>query len=195
MDSKSYFSREELENLIAGKSSSLDIFKIFGAYDMAESAYQNKYRMSGTPHFYHISRICKIVVEELKILESDIVIASMLQDILIVSDDVDLQVIEFNFGKYAAFLIESLTFENKRQKQREFRITDIKELGSPDGLLLRLAKSLDNLRYLDFELLENPISYLNSVINRYFYIAEKSEEKFIHYLLNEIKKESNKLIG
>lgn len=195
MENDLLFTKDELEKCLADISSSADICRIFGAYDMAENAYLNRYRRSGAPHFFHISRICRIIVKELKISEPDLIAASMLQDILVIGCGINQEVIEYNFGSYVSYLIESLTNENIRQKQREFTLENISELGGPDGLILRLAKSLDNLRYLDFEFSDNPISYLNSIMTKYFKLSIQTDNPHVRHLIAEIRKESNKLIG
>jgi len=195
MNGELFYSKEELERDLQPIQDSAQILKILGAYDMAESVYLNRYRANGNPHFFHISRICRIIISELKILESDIVIASMLQDVLNMSREINPEVLDYNFGSYVSYLIDSLTEEYKRQKQMDWKIEHIQDLGGPDGLIIRLSKCLDNLRFLDFDIVQNPISYLNSIKLKYFDVAEHIENKHISYLLNEIRKESNKIIG
>ena len=60
MENNLFFSKEELENSLQSINDSGLILKVLGAYDMAESIYLNRKRTFGNPHFYHISRICKI---------------------------------------------------------------------------------------------------------------------------------------
>ena len=56
----------------------VDINRIIDAYDMADQAYGDKKTLSGEPYFFHTTRVCKILVIELGIFDSELIITSLL---------------------------------------------------------------------------------------------------------------------
>lgn len=195
MDYKdSYINKFDLDYKLSKLVDSFQLIKILGAYDIAENALLEKHSPEGPKQFYHTTRICGIIIDELKINEPDMIIASLLHDIFQNSAEITSSIIQFNFGSYATFLIEALHEDNS---QFESGNPDVGILvsGGNDLLIIRLADCLENLRCLEFDLILNPVKYISQISDRYFPIAEKSENKHVAYLVNEIKRERNKLLS
>ena len=57
MYSRTYLSKEELQQLLVSHVDLLEINRILSAYDMADMAYAEKKSLNGSPYFFHTSRI------------------------------------------------------------------------------------------------------------------------------------------
>jgi (p)ppGpp synthase/HD superfamily hydrolase len=193
-------SKDELEERLRDKVDVLDIHKIISAYELAESVHEPITRNDGTPYFYHSARVCKLLVDELECYDADTLAAALLHDVLEDSTTVTKEVLEYNFGQYVAYIVETLTKDlaTQRQKPDEIDLAHVEKLhnASEDCLLIRLAARLDNFRCLEFNLKRNPILYINNTTERYIPLAEKRpNSKRLQYLSRELKKERNKFLG
>jgi hypothetical protein len=56
-----------------------------------------------------------------------------------------------------------------------------------------MAEHLDKFRRISFNPIYDPINYIKSASELYFPIAERSDNPALKYLLNELKKERNKI--
>lgn len=192
--------KQELEARLHDHASLMDLNKILSAYELAESVHEEQKRNDDTPYFYHSSRVCKIIIDELQCYDVDILCSALLHDVLEDSDTITKSVLEYNFGEHVAYMIETLTKDLERQKQTpdEIDLAHVAQLrrASDDCLLIRLVARLDNFRCLEFNLKRNPITYINNTTERYIPLAERLKwNNSIQYILKELKKERNKFVG
>lgn len=192
--------KDELESRLRDKVDVLDVHKVMSAYELAESVHEPQKRNDGTPYFYHAARVCKILMDELECYDSDILCAALLHDVLEDSRTITKEVLEYNFGQYVAYIVETLTkdLSTQRQKPDEIDLQHVEKLRneSEDCLLIRLTARLDNFRCLEFNLKRNPILYITNTTDRYIPLAEKRpNNKRLQYISRELKKERNKFLG
>ncbi len=197
---RTFLSKAELEARLRDYVDVLDLHKVISAYELAESVHEPIVRNDGTPFFYHSTRVCKILIDELECFDVDVLSASLLHDVLEDSATVTKEVLEYNFGQYVAYIIETLTkdLQEQRQKPDEVDLAHVEKLrnASEDCLLIRLTARLDNFRCLEFNLKRSPISYVNNTTERYIPLAEKRiSNKRLQYIVRELKKERNKFLG
>ena len=193
MYQEQFLSRQNLESYITGKIKPEDVSKIIGAYDMAEIAMQGLKNSQGVLQFRHTSRVCRIITEELNILETDLILAALLHNILLNNTGIAPTIIDYNFGSYVAYLVQ-IVADDYFSRYSDYIKLNIENLDN-DALILILADSLDELRSLDFGEILNPIGFIENIKNRYFRICEAKENESVKYLINEIKKERNKILG
>ena len=189
-----YFEKTDLEKLISGKIKPEDISRIIGAYEMAETSQSGLTDTNGLPKFYHTSRLPKILIQELEIYEPDLIISALLHNLLIHCKELTISLVDYNFGSSVAYYVQLLTDDYlilTRQKAEELDLTFIDD----EALILILTDCLDVIRTYDFMTFLNPFAYLDDIKKRYFMIAKKRDNEKIHYLLKEIRKVFNELIG
>lgn len=196
MSDNNYLSKNELELYLKDKILPLDLIRVIDAYDMAENAHSNHFRKDGSSYFDHVTRVCKIIISELSIVEPDIIIAALLHDIYDSNEAISREIVLYNFGPYVTFLIENIpddfipgTIDNKALS---FDFSDKLRSPGDDYIIIRLAKHLDNFRNLTFTPNFNPIQYINDFISNYSPIAENSLDERILYLISELRIERNK---
>jgi len=194
MLNEDFLKKSELLNLISKKIQPDSINKIMGAYEMSETSQIGHLDPNGSPKFYHTSRVCKILIKELSVFEPDLIIASLLHNILFNSKDITISIIDYNFGSYVAYLVQILTDDYSERVGEKISTIDINNL-SNDSLTLILCDCLEIVRTYDFSNTLNPFQYINTIIKRYFETAKTRQDKNIDYLVIELKKEFNKLIG
>jgi (p)ppGpp synthase/HD superfamily hydrolase len=197
---RTFLAKWELESRLQDKIDVLDLHKLSSAYELAESVHEPIMRNDSTPYFYHSSRVCKILIDELEIYDVDILAAALLHDVLEDSETVTKTVLEYNFGQYVAYIVETLTkdLDRQREKPDEIDLAHVEALrnASEDCLLIRLTARLDNFRCLEFNLKRNPISYINNTTERYLPLAERQpNNKRLQFIARELKKERNKFLG
>jgi len=196
-------SRLELEESLAHHCNPIEINKVMSAYELSESVHLGQVRGDDSVYFYHSARVCKILLQELNITDVDILSAALLHDVI--EDSPSLMpslfgnVLEYNFGRYVAYIVETLTKDLARREiepetvDREY--FDRLKQSSSDCLLIKLAARLDNFRCLGFNLKRNPHQYINETEEIIIPLAENSETTHFSYLINELKKERNKFLG
>ncbi len=197
---RTHLSKDELEARLREKVDVLDVHKVMSAYELAENVHEKQSRNDGTPYFYHSTRVCKILIDELECTDSDILCSALLHDVLEDSTTITKEVLEYNFGQYVAYVVETLTkdLSQQRQKPDETDLAHVEKLRneSEDCLLIRLTARLDNFRCLEFNLKRNPILYITNTTERYLPLAEKRpNNKRLQYISRELKKERNKFLG
>lgn len=203
MEKKEYsytsISKSDLENILHNRIGIIDLQKIFSAYDMAESVHEYQFRNDGSPYFYHTTRTAKIMIEIAGIVDTDVLCACLLHDVLEDSPVLTKEVLEYNFGAYTAYLVEILTKDLSAQKEQLSKIEEeyVRKLAesSIDALLIKLAARLDNFRCLQFNLKRNPFHYIQATECHYFPLAEQSNNNAAKKLLHELKVERNKFLG
>lgn len=195
MTRKEPITKDELEKKLKGKMSYQELNKVFGAFEMAENAYQGQNFKNGESCFDHISSVCRILFDELEINDPDILIAGLLHDIYDTNENITRETIEFNFGAYVSTLLDAMNDQNEHGITKLESIEKKIKIPGDDFLIIRLAENLDRFRNLDFHPKYDPISSIKATSDYYFPIVEKSQNEHLKYLLNELKKERNKILG
>jgi (p)ppGpp synthase/HD superfamily hydrolase len=194
-----FLSYEELDARLCSYGLQLMAPRILDAYTMAKAVHEHQTRNDGTPYFYHSSRVAKILLDELKIYDTDIVVAALLHDVLEDSKEITRDILEYNFGGYVAYIVETLTKDLKRAELEpdEVDIAHVAQLqsASEDCMVIKLTSRLDNFRCLSFNLKKNPLTYINSTFDRYLPLAMASNNTYLHTLASELRKEANKFLG
>ncbi len=192
-------SREELESRLASRGDLINVSKVIDAYDMARSVHEFQVRNDGTPYFHHSARTVRILMDELSIYDPDVIIAALLHDVLEDSDTITRGVLEYNFGGYVAYVVETLTKDlDKARKDPEGvdeKHAQTLRSASEDCLVIKLAARLDNVRCLAFNLKRNPLVYLRNTLERYVPIAEQTSNPHLKRLASMIRLEANKFLG
>jgi GTP pyrophosphokinase len=199
MYNKTHLTQSELEYLLHDKMSLVDLQRVMSAYEMARSVHEQQTRRDGTPYFYHCTRVCKIVIEELRLYDADLVCAVLLHDVLEDSKQITKEIISYNFGEYVSYVVETLTKDLSAQELNYDAIdiahAELLKRSSEDCLIVRLAARLDNFRCLEFDLKSNPIKYVSDTSERYLPLAEGSRNHALHVLVTEMKMVRNKFLG
>lgn len=143
--------------------------------------------------------MCKIVVKELSIFDPDLLIAALTHDILEDSKNLTHEVLTYNFGAYAAYIVQVLTKDLQKQTLDpdtvEKEHIQLLKQSTTDCLIIKLAARLDNFRCLDFNLKKNPLTYINKTTDLYLPLADASKNEHLFVLASEIRKERNKFLG
>ncbi|MBX7156109.1 MAG: HD domain-containing protein [Candidatus Kapaibacterium sp.] len=199
MYNTTHLTQSEIEYLLHSKIDMVDMSRIMSAYEMAYNVHEQQVRKDGTPYFYHCTRVCKIIIEELKAFDADLICAALLHDVLEDSKTITSEIIKYNFGEYVSYVVETLTKDLQEQDRNpdkyDLSHVELLKRSSADCLIIRLAARLDNFRCLYYDLKSNPIKYINDTTERYIPLAEKSANNHLLYLVNELKKERNKFLG
>lgn len=190
---------EELEARLAARGDLIGLSRVLDAYEMAQSVHEFQTRNDGTPYFYHCTRTARILLDELSVFDTDILIASLLHDVLEDSATVTRGVLEFNFGSYVAYMVETLTKDLERARLDpeavDIEHAELLAKASEDCLMIKLAARLDNVRCLAFNLKRNPLVYLRNTLERYVPLAERSASPRLTVLASQIRLEANKYLG
>lgn len=194
MSFNDFLSKDELEHILTERVNPEDISKIIGAYEMAEEALSDATDPTGAHKFYHTTRICKILLQELGIHEPDLIIAALLHNILLHSSEITLEILNYNFGSYVSYLIQLINDDYAERKGTKSSTIPPDSLDT-QALYIILCDYLDILRTMDFASPLNPFKYIEEIKKRYFATAYKRDDDKITYLLNELKKEFNKILG
>jgi (p)ppGpp synthase/HD superfamily hydrolase len=198
MYSRTYYSKEDMELSLKVKVDALELHRILSAYDMADYAYAEKKSLNGSPYFFHTTRVCKILVEEINIFEPDLIIAALLHDVFEACSEITPEIINYNFGAYITYLLTILKQDYKSIKEfptpPEIENTNVK-IPRDDYLIIWLAEHLDNFRCIEVSPLFNPINYILNTVSVLFPVAENSNNTAVKKLLRELKQERNKILG
>lgn len=124
------------------------------AFDMALDLHKDMRRKSGEPYIYHPIAVAQIAAEEIGLGTTSIV-CSLLHDV-VEDTDITLDVIEKEFGKKVARIIDGLTkisgiFDPNSSIQAEnFRKMLLTLADDVRVILIKLADRLHNMRTMDF---------------------------------------------
>lgn len=197
MYSNTFLSKEELEHVLQNKINPLDLNRIISAYDMADWAYGDKKTIDGSLYFFHVTRVCKILIYELNIYDSELLISALLHDVYNKVEDITPEIIIYNFGPYIAYLMEVLQRDLAYLKSKPFVFgnDEIVRMPEDDYMILWLSEHLDNFRCLEITLQLNPINYILNVTQSLISNTENLQHKSVKYLVSELKKERNKILG
>jgi (p)ppGpp synthase/HD superfamily hydrolase len=196
---KTTLTLEELESRLSERGDLLGLSRVVDAYLMAKSVHEHQQRNDGTPYFFHCARTARIILDELGIYDTDLLIGSLLHDVLEDSETITRGILEYNFGSYVAYLVETLTkdLDRARLDPDAVDLEHVESLkrASDDCMIIKLAGRLDNVRCLAFNLKRNPLVYLTNTLERYVPIAEHSTNAHLKKLAGLIRLESNKYLG
>jgi (p)ppGpp synthase/HD superfamily hydrolase len=193
------YDRYELERDLADFLNPVDIHRVMSAFDLAEEVHHNQKRNDDSPYFFHCARVCKILLKEINVQDPDILIAGLTHDVLEDSPTLTQEVLAYNFGEYAAFIVHILTKNLDEQRIDPDAIErahlELLAKSPSDCLIIKLAARLDNFRCLDFHLKRNPLVYVNRTNELYLPLADSSNNSYLQKLSEELKKERNKFLG
>ncbi|MBN9399203.1 MAG: bifunctional (p)ppGpp synthetase/guanosine-3',5'-bis(diphosphate) 3'-pyrophosphohydrolase ['Candidatus Kapabacteria' thiocyanatum] len=196
---RTFLSYEELEARLAAKVEPLAISRVLDAYEMARNVHEFQKRNDGTPYFYHSTRVARILMDELGAYDTDLLIAALLHDVLEDSDTITKAVLDYNFGSYVTYLVVTLTKDLSKHKTDPDTVdiahAEVLKSAGEDCLLIKLAARLDNFRCLYFNLKRNPLIYVRNTFERYLPLADATQNRGLHHLAAEIRKEANKFLG
>ena len=72
--------QSELEERIVTYGDPIHVNRIIDAYEMARSVHAGQVRNDGTSFFDHIARTVRIIMDELRVYDTDLITAAFLQD-------------------------------------------------------------------------------------------------------------------
>lgn len=124
--------------------------KIREALVLAEKAHDGQARDQGTPYIEHPVEVCRILVQDLKVSDPDLLIAALLHDVLEQSD-VAPEAIRERFGEKAARLVETLTRHRQGDPGPKMSFRDYLlrvSRSGPEAVLLKLVDRWSNLKEL-----------------------------------------------
>lgn len=189
----------ELEERIVTYGDPIHVNRIIDAYEMARSVHTGQVRNDGTSFFDHIARTVRIIMDELRVYDTDLITAAFLHDVLEDSQKITREVLEYNFGSYVAYVVETLTKDLAKAKidpdNIDLQYVARLKKSSHDCILIKLAARLDNVRCISFNLKRNPMVYLSNTLDRYLPIAESSNNPRLHTLASMIRTEANTILG
>lgn len=197
---KTFLSKPELSLKLEGKINSLDLFRVESAYDMSQDIYRDKKRRDGTPYFFHLSRVGKILLDELHLFDPDLLSAAFLHDIIEDFPTMNREVLAENFGHYTAGMIQILTKDIHEKDpikilQIENEYIERIRIANDDIKIIRFAAKLDNMRCLGFSLKKNPMNYILEINNFYLPMLSATTNESLVYLRKNIQLEQNKFLG
>jgi len=197
--SRTYMTKEELETMLIGRIDSIELNRVISAYEMADFGYGDSLMEDGSSLFFHTTRVCKLLVNELLITDSVLLSSSLLYDIYRYNSEISPSIISYNFGTYTAYLLEILCLDYKLVPDSP-AIADFPHgLGTPnpklDYLILWLAIHLDNIRCLYTGVETNLIKYYFAMSEKLIPIAKESDNETVKKLLGKILSEKNKISG
>lgn len=143
---------ESFLNRLKLKVTSRELILIDWAYINAKYAHRNQKRDDGSRYFDHLRATALILIDELKIFDTEMIIAALMHDILEDSFLFDAERIKILFGKEVAKMVTALsmpemdirTFKSKKDRLRHYHRT-IKD--SPfKVIIIKLCDRLHNLR-------------------------------------------------
>lgn len=194
-----YLSRTELVERLQGKVDPVELNRILSAYDMAASVHELQLRRDGSPYFYHVTRVCKILIDELGVTDPDVLIAALLHDVLEDSQELSAEVLEYNFGPRVAAMVQTLTKDLRAHEQDpdavDWQHVEQLRQAPPECLLIRLATRLDNFRCLGYDLKRNPLRYIQQTWERYIPLVQQWDDPRLKQVVQLLQRERNKFLG
>lgn len=192
---QTYLTREDLEKSLEKHTDPIALNKVISAYEMADNVYADEKLSDGTPIFFHSSRVCKILIDEVQVFDIELLCASLLHNIYKVTTDITLEIIDLNFGPYVAFLLETLMIDYSIEDFHNGSFGLQEEINHSDFLIIWLANHLDMFRAMDYGINTANLAYINDIYEKVNIIQQNYSEVKIQKLILAIKEERNKLIG
>lgn len=131
-----------------------DLDKLNFAYDLAKYGHRNQKRESGERYFEHLRAVALIIVDELEILDVEIIIASLLHDMIEDNFLLNPARLKMIFGERVMRLVTALTkpeleSSSISRKTRDELYHEQIIAGGAEAIVIKLADRLHNLRTLD----------------------------------------------
>lgn len=133
----------------------LDIARVDYAYDMAKHGHRNQFRESGERYFEHVRATALIMVDELGITDVDMIMASLLHDMLEDTYLLTPERIKITFGERVARMICAISKPRKDDprfatngERQEWYFKQIANANIEEKIV-KLADRLHNLRTLN----------------------------------------------
>lgn len=124
------------------------------AYDMAKHGHKEQFRESGARYFEHVRAATIILVDELGVTDTEIIIASLLHDMLEDGFLLTPERIKITFGERVATLVLAVTKPKKNdlrfssdEDRHRWYFVQLKA-SNPEVKLLKLSDRLQNTRTL-----------------------------------------------
>lgn len=189
----------ELEERIMRFGDSIHVHRVLNAFEMARSVHAGLQRNDQTLFFDHVARTAVILMDELQVFDTDVLTAAFLHNVLEDSPTITRDVLEYNFGSYVAYVVDTLTKDLEKAKLQPDSI-DLQYVArlkksSHDCIMIKLAARLDNVRCLSFNLKRNPLVYVSNTLERYLPMADSSNNPRLQRLADMIRMESNAFLG
>jgi len=196
---QTHYSREELIADVRMQVDPVGLTTILGAFEMASHVHEFQVRNDGTPYFWHISRVARILIHELRYINADVISSALLHDVLEDSDIITAEVIKFNFSPYISYIVEVLT-KNIRLtgEQREIEDLDYVErlrYSSIDCMIVKFVERLDNYRCLEFGVKRNPFRYIEETELHYYPMAMQEQHPLLSRIVEEMDRIKRKLLS
>jgi (p)ppGpp synthase/HD superfamily hydrolase len=193
------YTKDELIADVAQELDPVGLTTILSAYEMAASVHEQQLRGDATPYFWHISRVARILIRELRYFHPDVIAASLLHDVLEDSPSITPDVLKYNFSAYVAYIVEVLT-KNIRlagaERQREDQqYLERLSFSNVDCKIVKFAERLDNFRCLEFGVKKNPYTYIEETETYYFPMAFRENSKPLTTLMDEMRRVRGKLLA
>lgn len=175
------FQEKRLKDAIENLDSKEEIKK---ALELAKKSHENQKRDEGDPYVIHLFRITNTLIYNLGIKDRDILIASLLHDI-VEDTDITFEQVKEEFGDKVAEIVKALTRDkDKETKEEKFK----KTLESSEAIIiLKAADWLDNIRSLVYrtDREDRWQRHLRETEQMYIPLAKASGQE---YLIEEIQK-------
>lgn len=190
---------KELEDRILRFGDPIHVNRILDAFEMAKSVHAGLLRNDGTLFFHHVARTACILMDEIQVYDTDVLTAAFLHNVLEDSPNITRDVLEYNFGSYVAYVVDTLTKDLEKAKVQpdsvDLQYVSRLRKSSHDCIMIKLAARLDNVRCISFNLKRNPLLYISNTLERYLPIADSSNNPRLHRLADMIKMETNAYLG
>ncbi|MDH7514631.1 MAG: HD domain-containing protein [Bacteroidota bacterium] len=193
------YTRDELIADLAPETDPAGLTMVLGAYDMAASVHEHQRRADTTPYFWHITRVARILIRELRIFNAEVIAASLLHDVLEDSTVITADVIKYNFGSYVSYIVEVLTknirLTGEAGEQEDLEYIERLRRASIDCRIVKFAERLDNFRCMEFGVKRDPFRYIDETERYYFPMAASEKNNALRYLVEEMQKVKGKLFA
>lgn len=178
---------EDLELLLKSckeKSDKIDLNKIKRAFEISYSVHGKPLRASGKPYYIHPIKVTLILLEEMSVTDNDILIASLLHDVIedSIGDDNKQKIrneIVSNFGFEILEMVESLTkikhsrMSKNLDKAATYRKLFLALVKDVRVIIIKIADRLDNMRTLHYLRPEKQKEIAQETLNFYTPIAHR----------------------
>ncbi|MEO0606780.1 MAG: RelA/SpoT family protein [Pseudomonadota bacterium] len=155
-DDEPFLTKEELAGMVLAYQPDADRARLLRAYDFAREKHGDQLRQSGDPYYSHPVRVATLLASVR--LDEATIMAGLLHDTVEDCDDVDLALIETEFGADVAELVDGVTklgqleYQSEASKQAEnFQKFILATVNDIRVLLVKLADRLHNMRTLHFK--------------------------------------------
>lgn len=155
-DDEPFLTKEELAGTVLAYQPDADRALLHHAYDFAREKHGDQLRQSGDPYYSHPVRVATLLASIR--LDQATILAGLLHDTVEDCDDVDLEMIESQFGADVAELVDGVTklgqleYQSEASKQAEnFQKFILATVNDVRVLLVKLADRLHNMRTLHYK--------------------------------------------